>query len=95
MTSCCWAGLQQSAAVDPDGVGAERLNRGQVVGDEKHGTAGGMQVAHGLQAFALKFRVSHCQDFVHDQDVRFEMRGHGKSQSHPHAAGIALDRVCR
>ena len=49
-------------------------------------------LAHLPQAFLLKASVSHCQYLVHQQNLRLQVRGHGESQPHAHAAGVALHR---
>jgi len=40
----------------------------------------------------LKFSIPHCQDFIHHQNLGFQMSRHSKSQAQIHPAGIPLDR---
>ncbi len=48
--------------------------------------------SHLSQAFSLELRVSHRQHFVHNKNLRLQMRGDGEGQADVHAAGVALDR---
>ncbi len=48
-------------------------------------------VAHLAQALFLERGVADGQHLVDDQNLRLQMRRHGKRQPHVHAAGIALD----
>ena len=43
-------------------------------------------------ALLLEGRVAHREHFVHDQDLRLQVRGDGEGQPHVHAAGVALHR---
>ncbi len=47
-------------------------------------------VAHLAEALPLKGRVAHRENLVHDQDVRFQVGGHGEGQPQVHAARIVL-----
>ena len=47
---------------------------------------------HFAKAFSLERSVADGQDFVDEQDFRFEMRGHGEGEAHVHAAAIVLHR---
>ena len=42
-------------------------------------------VAHFAQAFFLKLRIAHGQDFVDQEDLRFQVGGDGESQADVHA----------
>ena len=44
------------------------------------------------EAFLLEFLVAHRQHFVHDENLRSQVRRHGERQAHVHAAGITFDR---
>ncbi len=63
-----------------------------VVADEKHRAPFLGDIVHLPQAFALEFGIPNRQDFVDDQDFRFEMGGNGKGQAQVHPRRIALDR---
>ena len=65
---------------------------GHVVADEEHGATLAGHFPHFAQAFALERGVPHGQHFVHQQDFRLQVRGHGKGQAQVHPAGVELDR---
>ena len=69
-----------------------RKDGGHVVADEQHRASLLGHVAHLAQAFALELRIAHRQDFVHDQDLRLEVRRDGERQPQVHAGRIAFDR---
>ena len=60
--------------------------------DEDDGAAAGGTVLHLAHALALEFGIAHREHFVHDEDLRFEVRGHGEAQANPHAAAVAFYR---
>src|SRR5206468_8278582 len=47
---------------------------------------------HFPNTFALKCSVTHCQDFVDQQDLWFKVRSNGEGETNIHAAAVALDR---
>ena len=49
-------------------------------------------VAHFPQTLSLKCRVAYGQNFVHQQDLRLQVRGHGEGQAQVHAARVMLHR---
>src|SRR5262249_34937662 len=49
-------------------------------------------LAHASETFALKRHVADGQDFVDDQDLRFQMSGDGKGEADVHAARVAFHR---
>jgi hypothetical protein len=71
---------------------AQLAHSGHVVAHEQDGPPATGHPAHAVQALALEVRVAHGQHLVHEQDFRFQVRGHGKGQAHVHARGVALDR---
>src|SRR2546423_15542059 len=67
------------------------FDSGHVVGHEEHGSSLGPQVAHCAETLSLKSDVANGEHLVDEQDVRVEMRGDRKAQSHSHARRIAFD----
>ena len=47
---------------------------------------------HFTETFFLEGAIADRQDFVHNQNLRFQMRCDGKGEPHIHAAGVAFDR---
>ena len=60
--------------------------------DEKHRPARVSHVVHLSQALLLKCRVPHCQNLVHQQDLRLKVGRHRESEPHIHPARVALHR---
>ena len=48
-------------------------------------------VFHLSHALALETDITNGEHLVKDEDLRFEMSGHGERQAYVHAAGVALD----
>src|SRR5215831_2395543 len=71
---------------------ADALYRVETVTDEHDGGAAGAGGANHVQAFLLKRRVGHRQDFVKQENLRVEMRGDGKAQTQIHPAGVSFSR---
>src|SRR5271165_2029153 len=82
--------LADLAVVDPDYAVAESADLVELVGDEDHGTAGAGHVAHFAEAFFLEIDVADGQDFVDEEDFRFEVGGDGEGQADVHAGGVVL-----
>lgn len=59
--------------------------------DKQHGAPFSGDIAHFAEAFFLEGGIAHSQDFIHQQDLWFEVGGNGERQAHVHAAGVALD----
>ena len=59
--------------------------------DEEHRAPGARLRLELSKTFSLKREVADCKRFVHDQDVRFEVRGNGEGQPNVHATRVALD----
>src|SRR4051794_12332343 len=49
-------------------------------------------ILHFAQAFLLELGVPHCQYLIDDEDLRLEMRRHGKGQPDIHAGAVTLHR---
>src|SRR4029077_1592620 len=47
------------------------------------------------KALFLKFRVSYCQNFINDKNIRLKVGRNGKGQTNIHAATIALYRCIK
>src|SRR6185295_5884861 len=72
---------------------AESADRIEVVADEEHGASSVLRhFAHFPEALLLKRCVTYGQDLVDDEDLRFEMCGHGESEPDIHAAAVTLHR---
>ena len=44
-------------------------------------------------AFCLEKYISYGKGLIHDQDLRIDIDGHGKSQTDKHTAGIGFHRL--
>ncbi len=77
--------LADGAIVNPHHALAEAANLIELMGDQHDGAPGASHVAHFAQAFFLKIDIADGQDFIHQQDFRLEMRGHGEGQADVHA----------
>lgn len=66
------------------------LDGGEIVADEQDGAAAARDLLHLAETLVLECEVADGEDFVDDQDFRFEMRCDGESQPDIHAAGIVL-----
>jgi hypothetical protein len=45
---------------------------------KEHRTPAVRNLGHLSETFLLKFRISYSKDFIHNQNLRFKMRGHGE-----------------
>ena len=68
------------------------LDAGQVVTHEQHRPTFSRHVAHPTQTLLLEGGVTHRQHFIHQQDLRLQVRGDRERQPQVHAAGVAFDR---
>jgi hypothetical protein len=59
---------------------------------KKHRSAMAGDILHFAQAFFLEFRVSDGKNFVHDQNLGFQMRRDGEREPHIHPGAIPLHR---
>jgi hypothetical protein len=50
------------------------------------------ELSHSGEGFRLKRGVADGEDFIHNQDVRLEVRVHCKPEPRLHAARVPLDR---
>ena len=50
------------------------------------------ELSHSGEGFRLKRGVADGEDFIDNQDVRLEVRGHCKPEPRLHAARVPLDR---
>ena len=72
---------------------AERADGTHVVTDKKHrAPVLRGDLAHFAEAFFLEARVADREDFINEQDLRFEVRGHGEGEADEHAARIVFHR---
>ena len=71
---------------------AEATDGRHVVADEDDGAPSRGHVRHHAKALLLESSVADGQHFVHGNDVRIEVGGHGKRETHVHSTAIALDR---
>src|SRR5882672_2803437 len=71
---------------------AQSCNRSHVMRHKKNRAALPAYVVHLVEALLLKGRVAYSQHFVHHQDLRLKMRGHGEGEANVHAGRIPLDR---
>ena len=76
--------------VQQDHPFTESGDGGHVVAHEQNRAATLGDLAHPTQTFLLEGGVAYGQHFVHDQDLRFQVRGHGEGQAQIHAGGVAL-----
>src|SRR5437773_7906269 len=58
---------------------------------EQNGAAAVDDFVHLRKAFLLKLRVAHGQHFIDNEDLRIQVRGHRKCQSHIHATRVMFD----
>ena len=72
-----------------------RADRGHIVADQKNRPAMPADRAGLIETLALKFGVADREDFIDDQDFRFQVDRHAKGQANEHAARIALHRCVK
>src|SRR5437667_12222573 len=58
---------------------------------EQNGAAAVDDFVHLRKAFLLKLRVAHGQNFIDNEDLRIQVRGHRECQSHIHATRVMFD----
>src|SRR5690606_40880432 len=75
----------------PDHASAHRSDGYHVVAHEDDRTAGIGHPVHAADTFPLEIGIAYGQHFVHDEDLRIEVCGHGETQAHLHTAAVALD----
>ena len=63
------------------------------VRDEQDGDAARAQLVHLAHAALAEIDVADGQRFVHQQDFRIDVDGHGERQAHHHAARVGLHRL--
>src|SRR5271154_1789924 len=71
---------------------AKRLDRRHVVTYKEDSATVASDIADFPEASLLECRISNCQHFVDEQDLRLEMRGYCKSEPHEHATRVAFYR---
>ena len=49
-------------------------------------------VLHLSDGFLLEFSIAHSKDFIHHKNLRVEVCGYSKTQTHHHTTGITLHR---
>src|SRR6266478_8961679 len=80
------------APVEPNDTLTEAANLVELMADKNNRAAGTGNVSHLPEAFTLEFDVPDGEDFVHQKNFGLQVRGHCKSQTYKHAAGIMLHR---
>ena len=65
---------------DPDASMAQLLNGAEVVANKDYGSALAGNPFHSSQALLLELDVTDGQHLVDDEDLRFQMGGHGKGE---------------
>src|SRR5581483_6608707 len=78
------------AEVHPQHFVTEPANLVHLMADQNDGAAALGDFFHLAQTFLLEFQVTHCQDLVNQQNLGFEMSGHGETQTGVHSAGVML-----
>jgi hypothetical protein len=92
------AGVPRNATAprfEHDRIGAERRDAVELVRYDDHGDAAGYQFADSPESTLLESEVTDREDFIHDEDLRIEVRRDGESESGVHAAGVAFHLACR
>ena len=84
------AGIRETARAQHDSPRAQIRDSGHVVAHEHDRAAAVRHGTHLPKALALKVQVAHRQDFVDDQNLAPQMRGHGKGEPHVHPAAVML-----
>ena len=84
--------LDDPAALNQDGAGAQFLERSHIVADKEDGAAFAGDVAHFAEAFFLERGVAYGENFVHEENFGLQVRGDGEGQAHLHAAAVMLER---
>src|SRR5262249_34490148 len=87
-----WTVCPDAAAIEEHAVGAESLDRVEVVADEHHRATLSGDIAHAAQTLALKRRVADGQHFVNQEYLRLELACDRKRKPQVHAARVPLDR---
>src|SRR4029077_15322865 len=49
-------------------------------------------VSHFAETLSLESSVTHGEDLIHQQNLRFEVSGDGESEAHLHAGAVMLER---
>ena len=88
----CRAVLPDTAAVDPHRAMRQPPDLIELVRDEHHRAARPRHVSHFPQAFLLEVDIAHSQHFIHQQNFRLQVGGHGERQPHVHPARVMLHR---
>ena len=70
----------------------QRQERGQIVADKKHGPPALSYLGHLAKTLLLELRVAHRQHFIHDQDLRFQVRATAKASRTYMPLGVPLHR---
>ena len=63
----------------------EAQNGRHIMADEQDRSSLLSHVTHFADAFLLEFSIAHCENFIHNEDLGFEMRSDGKSEAQVHA----------
>src|SRR6266481_3204679 len=80
------------APVEPNDTLTEAANLVELMADKNNGVASARYVSHFPEALALKFDVADGEDFIHQKNLGFEVRGNREGEPHKHATGIMLHR---
>src|ERR1051325_1278038 len=77
---------------EEDSTAAKIHHGAHVVTDEEDRPPAAAHTLHLAETFPLELRVADGEHFVHDENLRFQVRGDGEGQAHIHAGGVTLDR---
>ncbi len=84
--------ILEFSPVKPEYIFTKTRYGSNLMRNKKNGSTTFAYVLHLAYTFLLELSVTYRQHFIHDQNFRFQMCGHGKCQSHIHAAAITFDR---
>ncbi len=80
-----WGTHDELTFVQHDCFLRQAQNGRHVVADEQDRASLLCHVTHFAETFLLEFRIAHRQHFIHNKDLRFEVRGDGKRETQIHA----------
>src|SRR5204862_3242331 len=86
----CRSGKVNSSRLHQQTPAAQTFDSLQIVTDEQNGAAFAGNGLHLSQTLFLKFRISHRQNFVNDENFWLEVCRHCKRKTHVHTRGVAF-----
>src|SRR5579885_1135532 len=78
-------------AIDPDCAITEPPDLIHLVADKDDCAAASGDFIHFAETLLLKRQIAHGEHFVHEQNLRLEMRRYSKRQAHLHAGAVVLE----